>query len=98
MIEYARFKNYVAQQKVAPSEEYTAKEKLLKAKYAPGDLQKYKTRKQVKAIEEELDLTTKRKSNPLSVEDTYVLIPMSEAIVERGFSKMGQIMTKNALL
>ena len=67
---------------------------------------------QVKAIEE-LELTTKRKSNPLSVEDLLrdnvienaflnvrrlmkicILIPMSKAIVERGFSKMGKIMTK----
>ena len=69
LIEYARFKNYVAQQKVALSQEYNAKEKLLKAKYLFADSQKYKTRKQVKAIEEELELTTKMKSNPLPVED-----------------------------
>ena len=112
LIEYAEFKNYVARRKVALSEKYTAKGKSLKAKYLLADSQKYKTKKQAKAIEEELELTTKRKLNPLSVEDLlrdnietpfptvrrlmemYVLIPMSEAIVERGFSKMGQIMTK----
>ena len=111
LIEFAEFKNYVAQQKVALLEKYTAKEKSPKAKYLLADSQKYKTKKQAKAIEE-LELTTKRKLNPLSVEDLlrdnietpfptvrrlmemYVLIPMSEAIVERGFSKMGQIMTK----
>ena len=37
--------------------------------YLHVDSQKYKTRKQVKAIEEELELTTKRKSNRLSVKD-----------------------------
>ena len=42
----------------------------------------------------------KRKSNPLSGADLLRdnVIPMSEATVKRGFSKMGQIMTKNALL
>ena len=40
LIEYARFVNYVAQQKVALPEEYTAKEKSLKAKYLLFDSQK----------------------------------------------------------
>ena len=71
LIEYAGFENYVAQQKVALSEKYTAKEKSLKAKYLLVDSQKQKTRKQVKANEEELELNTKRKLNPLSVEDLY---------------------------
>ena len=112
LIEYAGFKNYVARQKVALSEEYTDKEKSLKAKYLIVDSQKNKMRKEVQAIEE-LELATKRKSNPLSVEDLlqdnvveteflharrlmkmHALIAMSEAIVESGFSKMRQIMTK----
>ena len=74
LIEYARFKNYVAQQKLAPLEEYTAKEKSKKAKYLLVDSQKYETRKQDKAIEEELKLTRKRKSNPFSVKDLLVTL------------------------
>ena len=74
LIEYARFKNYVAQQKLAPLEEYTAKEKSQKAKYLLVDSQKYEMRKQVKAIEEELKLTRKRKSNPFSVKDLLVTL------------------------
>ena len=54
LIEYAGFKNYVTQQKVALSEEYNAKEKSLKTKYLLVHSQKYKTRNQVNAIEEEL--------------------------------------------
>ena len=117
LIEYAGFKNYVAQQKWALSEEYTAKEKSQKAKYLLVDSQKYETRKQGKAIEEELKLTTKRKSNPFSVKDLlwdnmaetafpnvcrlmkiYVLILMSEAIVEKNFLRWEKLWQKNALL
>ena len=83
LIEYARFKNYIAQQKVALLEEYTVKEKSLKAKYLLVDSQKYKTKKQVEAIEEELELTTKRKSNPLSVEDL-----LRDNVVETAFSNV----------
>ena len=77
LIEYAGFKNYVAKQKVALSEKYTAKEKSKISKYLLLDSQKYKTRKQVKAIEEELELTTRRKSSPLSVR-IYYEIPLSK--------------------
>ena len=113
LVEYKSFKEYVVQQKLALSEEYAAKEKSLKSRFLLIDAHKYKTRKQLKAIEDELEVVKQKKASPLSVEDVlqdfvvetafpnirrllkiYVLIPMSEAVVERGFSKMGQIMTK----
>ena len=112
-VEYTNFKDYVADQKIALSEEYAGKEKSLQSRFLLVDAQKYKTRKQLKAIEDELKVVRSKKACPLTVEDLlrdtvietafphvrrllkiYVLIPMSEAIVERGFSKMGQIMTK----
>ena len=88
MIEYVGFKNYIAQQNVALSEEYAAKEKSVKAKYLLVDSQKYKMRKQViKAIEEELKLTTKRKSTPFSVEDL-----LRDNIVETIFPNVWHLM------
>ena len=82
-----RFKNYVAQQKVAVSEKYTAKEKSLKAKYPLVDSQKYKMRKQFKVIEEEPELTTKMESNSLSVEDL-----LRDNVVETAFHNFRRLM------
>ena len=103
----------VCEQKAALSQEYSGKEKSLKSKFDLFNAQKYKTRKRLKEIEDELSLIAEKVHNLLSVEDLlqdsvieaaffsirrlpkiYVLIPMSEAIVERCFSKMGQIVTK----
>ena len=113
LLEFSNFKSYVCQQKVALSQEYSGKEQSLKSKLSVVNAQKYKTRKRLKEIEDEISNITEKVRNPLSVEDLlrdsvietafpnirrllkiYVLIPMSEAIVERGFSKMGQIVTK----
>ena len=110
LLEFSNFKSYVCEQK-ALSQEYSGKEKSLKSKFDLFNAQKYKTRKRLKEIEEELSLIAEKVHNLLLVEDLlqdsvietafpkavfliYVLIPMSEAIVERGFSKMGQTVTK----
>ena len=112
LLEFSNFKSYVCEQK-ALSKEYSGKKKSLKSKFDLFNAQKYKTKKRLKKIEDELSLIAEKVHNPRSVEDLlqdsvietafpsirrllkiYVLIPMSEAIVERGFSKMGQIVTK----
>ena len=113
LLEFSNFESYVCEQKATLSQEFSGKEKSLKSKFDLFNAQKYKTRKRLKEIEDELSLIAEKVHNPLSVEDLlqdsvietafpsirrllkiYVLIPMSEAIVERGFSKMGQIVTK----
>ena len=55
--------------------------KTTKAKYLLVDSQKYKTRKQVKAIKAEFELTTKRKSSPLSVEDYEITLSKPHSLM-----------------
>ena len=102
LLEFSNFKSYVCEQKAALSQEYSGKEKSLKSKFDLFNAQKYKTRKRLKEIEDELSLITEKVHNPLSVKDLlqdsvietafpiihrllkiYILIPLSEAIVER---------------
>ena len=70
----------VCEQKAALSQEYSGKEKSLKSKFDLFNAQKYKTRKRLKEIEDELSLIAEKVHNLLSVEDL-----LQDSVIETAF-------------
>ena len=83
------------------------------SKFELVNARKYKIRKRLGELEDELYIIAEKVNDPLSIKDLlkdtvvqrtfrniqrllkiYVLVPSLEAVVERGLSKMGQIITK----
>ena len=62
------------------SQEYSGKEKSLKTKFDLFNTQKYKTRKRLKEIEDELSLIAEKVHNLLSVEDL-----LQDSVIETAF-------------
>ena len=68
-LEFSGLEDSVCQQKNALSDEFAAKETSLKAKHMVANTQKYKTRKQLKVLNEDLANATKKQENPVTIED-----------------------------
>ena len=107
-LEYGGYKNYVSNRKNVLREEFNSKKKALTIHFNNIKADKNKSNRILKSVERELkDIEAKRKS-PLNDLDgvikpafpnvkillrLLVLIPQSEAVVEKGFSKMKLNMT-----
>ena len=63
------------------------KEKSLKSRYLLADAQKYKTRKQMKKIEDELNAVMKKKESPLNVKDI-----LQDSVVETAFPNVQRLL------
>lgn len=110
-MEYAGYKNYVTTRKIALRAELSREEKSAKAKLLNAEADKRKTKREIKAIQDDLKSIVDKKRSPLTAIDLlrdsvvssafpnvrtllrlYALVPQSEAVVERGFSRMKLIM------
>ena len=77
LLEFRNFKSYISQQKIALSHEYTGKEKSLKSKFGLVNACKYKTRKRLRELKDELYIIAEKLNDLLSVDDL-----LKDAVVE----------------
>ena len=111
-LEYGGYKTYIATRKNKVKGELELQLKSLNAELICANAQKYKSTREIKAIEREIVETKGKIFAPVTALDLlgdsvvesafqkfqkllrlYVLIPQSEAVVERGFSKMKLMVT-----
>ena len=112
-LEFGGYKSYVETQRQRIKCKAQTKQNSFNAKLQCLKVNRYYTKKCIKAVELEIEAAQQKIKELLSVEDIlrdkvieqaflniqrlmvlYLLIPHTEAVIERGFSRMGQIMTK----
>ena len=87
LLEFRNFKSYFCEQKAALSREYLGKDKSLMSRFDLFNAQKYKTRKRLKDIADELSLIIKKVHNPLSVDDI-----LQDSVIETVFLSVQQLL------